>query len=96
MTQDQLSERTGLLTSVISELENGRARYNQTHIELLCAAFDVPVCELIEPGNAPECSAEAPTCRCSLSLRDESQLKSLIETAVRDAMSDGEWRLKKV
>lgn len=55
LTQERLAERLGTSKGYISDLENGKQRYNQQHLEALAEALDCdPVDLLIRDPTDPE------------------------------------------
>lgn len=55
LTQEKLAERLGTSKGYISELESGKQRYNQQHLEALAEALDCdPVDLLIRDPTDPE------------------------------------------
>lgn len=54
LTQDELAARLGTSKSVISELENGKKRWNQDHLGELAFALGCDPEDLLHPGPRPK------------------------------------------
>jgi len=56
MTQEELAEIVGMTKGHVSQLESGKQRYNQDHLEIIGSCFSIDPIELIardpsEPEN---------------------------------------------
>lgn len=56
MTQEALSEKSGVIRNMISLLERNDRRYNQDHLESIAKALDIEPWQLLAspPGEEPE------------------------------------------
>lgn len=59
MTQEDVAAATGLDPTVISKLEREVARFNQDHIEALCAGLQIEPCDLFDSLNGSNRSRRA-------------------------------------